>query len=155
MRNIDPTFDLYELEEDAKGIFEAAYTTYLQGNKELLEKMCGEMALGYFKVLMRKMEAEKCEPKYKYLWQIDPAYFSTAMIPEKRLPVFLFTIKTQEIHCNISKIDKRIVDGDDERLMNVEYSFAITPHQNPDLENVGHAWELIEIQPRQIVKMLV
>lgn len=155
MRNIDPTFDLYELEDDAKGIFEAAYTAYLQADLELLEKMCGEMALGYFKVLLRKMEAEKCEPKYKYLWQIDAATFSTALIPEKRLPVFVFLIKTQEIHCNISKIDKTIVDGDDERLMNYEYSFAITPHQSPDLENVGHGWEIIELQPRQVIKMLV
>jgi import inner membrane translocase subunit TIM44 len=155
MRKIDPTFDLYELEDDAKGIFEAAYTTYLNGKLDLLEKMCGEMALGYFKVLLRKMEAEKCEPKYKYLWQIDPASFSTALIPEKKLPVFIFIIKTQEIYCNISKVDKRIVDGDDERLMNWEYQFAITPHSNPDLENVGHAWEIIELQPRQVLKMLV
>ena len=71
------------------------------------------------------------------------------------MPVFIFSIKTQEIHCNISKIDRRIVDGDDERLMHYEYSFALTPHTNPDLENVGHGWELIEIQPRQVVKMLV
>lgn len=77
------------------------------------------------------------------------------MIPEKKLPVFIFSIKTQEIYCYISKIDKKIVDGDDNRLMQNEYSFALTPHLTPDLENVGHSWEIIEIQPKQVVKLLV
>ena len=67
----------------------------------------------------------------------------------------MFTIQTQEIYCNISTVDKRIVDGDDERLMRYEFSFALTLHSSPDVEAVGHSWEIIEIQPKEVLKLLV
>ena len=76
---------------------------------------------------------QKSEPKYKNLWHIDRAYFYKAFIPESRLPVFVFSIKVQEIFCNISVIDKRIVDGADDRLMQNEYLFSLTPHHTPDV----------------------
>jgi len=59
-----------------------------------LEKVCGEMALGYFKVLLKKREVEKSEPKYKYLWNVEKAFFKSASVPEEtKLPVFVFNIK--------------------------------------------------------------
>ncbi len=39
--------------------------------------------------------------------------------------------------------------------MRTEYSFALTINQNPDLEYTGHTWEIIEVQPKEIVKLLV
>jgi hypothetical protein len=39
--------------------------------------------------------------------------------------------------------------------MSMDYLFALTPHLSPSLDTVGHAWEMIMIQPREIVKMLV
>lgn len=54
MRLIDPEFDLFELEKEAKVIFENIYNLYLRGELSTLEKVCGEMALGYFKVLLKK-----------------------------------------------------------------------------------------------------
>jgi import inner membrane translocase subunit TIM44 len=50
---------------------------------------------------------------------------------------------------------KKIIDGDEERVMSMDYMFALTPHLSPSLESVGHSWEMIEIQPREVVKMLV
>lgn len=58
MRLIDPGFDLFTLEQDAKVIFENTYLTYLRGELSNLEKVCGEVALAYFKVLLKKREAE-------------------------------------------------------------------------------------------------
>ena len=58
MRLIDPEFDLFQLELDAKIIFENIYSQYLRGELSELEKVCGEMALGYFKVLLKKREVE-------------------------------------------------------------------------------------------------
>eukprot|EP00331_Platyophrya_macrostoma_P031435 CAMPEP_0176448884 /NCGR_PEP_ID=MMETSP0127-20121128/26099_1 /TAXON_ID=938130 /ORGANISM="Platyophrya macrostoma, Strain WH" /LENGTH=333 /DNA_ID=CAMNT_0017836019 /DNA_START=37 /DNA_END=1039 /DNA_ORIENTATION=- len=54
MRKMDPTFDIYELERDARGIFNDIYSAFLQGDLERIEKQCGDMALGYFKVLLNK-----------------------------------------------------------------------------------------------------
>ncbi|CAD8072647.1 unnamed protein product [Paramecium primaurelia] len=157
MRMIDPDFDLYELEKEAKVIFEQIYNLYLLGDLESLQKVCGEAALGYFKVLLKKQEAEKSEPKHKQLWNVDEIRFTRASIPDSvKLPVFVFTIKTQEIFCYVSKTDRsKIVDGDDERIMSMDYQFALTPHSNPSSDEFGHIWEMIELQPQQVVKMLV
>jgi hypothetical protein len=35
-----------------------AYIAYLNDNLKLLEKFCGEQALGYFKVLIKKREVD-------------------------------------------------------------------------------------------------
>jgi hypothetical protein len=40
----------------------------------------------------------------------------------------------------INKIDGKIIDGDDERLMSYEFQFAITPNFEIDVEKVGHNW---------------
>ena len=58
MKEIDPTFNLWELEEDAKGIFLNAYNGYLQGDLEYLEELCADSALSYFRILLKKQEAE-------------------------------------------------------------------------------------------------
>ena len=37
----------------------------------------------------------------------------------------------------------------------MDYAFALTPHLTPDIESTGHSWEMIEIMPREVVKMLI
>eukprot|EP00331_Platyophrya_macrostoma_P034874 CAMPEP_0176443002 /NCGR_PEP_ID=MMETSP0127-20121128/22154_1 /TAXON_ID=938130 /ORGANISM="Platyophrya macrostoma, Strain WH" /LENGTH=438 /DNA_ID=CAMNT_0017828129 /DNA_START=53 /DNA_END=1369 /DNA_ORIENTATION=+ len=145
MKKIDPTFDIYELERDAAGIFNDIYNAFLEGDLEKIEKQCGDMALGYFKVLLKKREADKVEPKFKELWHVEPADLIGGQVPENKYPVFTFTIRTQEIYCNISKKDQKIVDGAEDRLMYCQYNIVLTPHQNPDLEEIGHGWELVEL----------
>jgi import inner membrane translocase subunit TIM44 len=54
MKEIDPEFNLWELEDDAKGIFIDAYHHYLEGNYSYLEHLCADSALGYFRVLLKK-----------------------------------------------------------------------------------------------------
>lgn len=58
MREIHPGFSVHELEHDAKGIFELAYVYYLNDNLAKLSKFCGEQALAYFKVQIKKREAD-------------------------------------------------------------------------------------------------
>lgn len=65
MRDIQPGFNVHDFEDDAKGIFEMAYVAYLNDNLKLLEKFCGEQALAFFKVQIKKREADKCIPKYR------------------------------------------------------------------------------------------
>jgi hypothetical protein len=78
---------------------------------------------------------------------VDDAFWQNAIIPEKKLPVFIFNIKMQEIHCMVHKITKKIMDGDVDRLMSMDFRFALTLHDSPDLEIIGHKWEIIELQP--------
>ena len=58
MRKIKPGFDLWDLEEESRGIFEHAYTLYLKGDVEELELFCSETALAYFRALIKKREVE-------------------------------------------------------------------------------------------------
>ena len=69
--------------------------------------------------------------------------------------MFTFTIKTQEIHCNVSKKENKIVDGAEDRIMHCQYNFVLTPHQTPDLEEIGHGWEMVEVTMLGNVKALV
>lgn len=39
------------------------------------------------------------------------------------------------------------MDGDVDRLMSMDFRFALTLHDSPDLEIIGHKWEIIELQP--------
>jgi len=77
------------------------------------------------------------------------------MLPNNNIPVFIFTIKVQEIFCNISVTKKTVVDGGDDRVMSSDYLFAVRLHQEPDFELVGHKWEIVDIQPREVIKLLV
>ncbi|CAD8128457.1 unnamed protein product [Paramecium sonneborni] len=98
----DPNFDLYELENEAKVILEQIYNLYLVGDLESLQKVCREAAIGYFKVFLKKLEAEvfqfdiliqKSEPNHKQLWNVDEIRFTRASIPDSvKLPALIFTI---------------------------------------------------------------
>ena len=62
MKEIDPTFDVWRLEGEAqvvnlngmfiykKAVFEDTYSHYLRDDISILEKVCGEQALAYFRV---------------------------------------------------------------------------------------------------------
>ena len=58
MRKLKPGFDIWDLEEDARGIFEHAYTLFLNSDLKELELICSETALAYFKALIKKREVE-------------------------------------------------------------------------------------------------
>jgi hypothetical protein len=64
---------------------------------------------------------QRVESKHKQLWQLEDAIWQNAMIPDKSLPVFVFNIKIQEIHCLVHKITGKIVDGEDDRLMSYDF----------------------------------
>ena len=70
--------------------------------------------------------------------------------------MFEFDIKAQEIYCMVSIADKKkIIDGSDDRVMSMLYSFALSPHESPDLETFGHRWEVVSLEPKEMVKMLI
>jgi len=145
MKQIDPDFDVWELEEEAKAIFLFAYNACLMSDLESLEKVCAESALAYFKNLINTRKTQGVTPKYEELWDIEDAMLLGGHIPDKKLPTFTFTIKTQEIHCNYSIKEKKIVDGAEDRIMYNQYNFALTLHSTPDIITTGHKWEVIEL----------
>jgi len=52
----------------------------------------------------------------------------------------------QEIHCLVSIVDRnKIVDGSDDRIMSNDYMFSLRYHTDPDVEELGHRWEIVEL----------
>jgi len=155
MRKRVPGFNIYELERDAKGVFCQIYDAYLEGNLSFIEKTCGESALVYFRTLLKKREVDNVNPKYTYLWDAEVADLIGGKIPtERSQPCFTFTIRVQEVYCNINKKTNKVVDGGEDRVMQNRFNFMLTLHDNPDLELSGHPWELVEILPVEAVHML-
>jgi import inner membrane translocase subunit TIM44 len=155
MRKIVPGFDVFELERDAKGVFCQAYDAFLEGNLEFIEKVCGESALVYFKTLLKKREVDNVCPKYNYLWDSEQADLIGGKIPaESNLPRFTFTIRVQEIHCNLCRKSNMVKDGAEDKVSQNRYNFVLTLHETPDFETTGHPWEIVEILPVETVQML-
>ena len=66
------------------------------------------------------------EPKFKELWDAREADFVGGQVPDNKYPMFTFTIRTQEIYCNVSLKDQKIVDGAEDRIMYCVYNFVLT-----------------------------
>jgi len=154
MRKFVKNFDVFDLERDARGIFCDVFNAYLKGDLDYIEKTCEDAARAYFKTLLKKREVDGVYPKHQQLWESEPADFVGGRISERNLPCFTFTIRIQEIHCNISKKTEKIVDGADDRVLQNRYNFVLSPHENPDLEVVGHQWVITEVIPVEAVHML-
>ena len=71
MRKVDPDFDMFELEDDAKEIFKRLYEAYLNRDGEYVSKVCDNEARGFFLASIRGWEEMEVKPKYEIIWSID------------------------------------------------------------------------------------
>jgi len=39
--------------------------------------------------------------------------------------------------------------------MSMNFVFTLSPHMKPCVEEIGHSWEMVEIQPSEAIKLLV
>jgi len=154
MKKYQKDFDVFNLERDVRGIFEDVFNAYLAHDLTYIEKTCEDAGLAYFKTMLKKREVDGVSPKHTTLWETEPADFIAGKISERNLPSFNFTLRIQEIHCNISKKTGKIVDGAEDRVVQNRYNIAISLAENPDLENVGHKWVITEVIPVEAVLML-
>jgi len=51
------------------------------------------------------------------------------------------------LYCNICKTTGKIVDGSDDNIMGYDFIYSLKIHTEPDIETVGHKWELVELVP--------
>lgn len=77
--------------------------------------------------------------------EVGDAHIVGGRVPEKGVPRFTFNINCQEIYCHVSIHKNKIVDGADDRIIQKSYNVVFAMHDNPDLEEVGHIWELVEL----------
>ena len=74
---------------------------------------------------------------------------------EKDLPLFIFSISVQELFCNVSKKDKKVLEGNPGYIKGVQYLVSIQRHPTPDLATTGHYWKIKEIAQTGVFKQIL
>lgn len=88
------------------------------------------------------------------IW-IDKAQFIHASLPEPENPVFRFRLHCQEINCLISKTDGKVIQGDEFQVESCQYNVDLSRNCNPEVEILGHPWQIVNIERIGVVKQLV
>lgn len=159
MRKVYPEFDLFELEDDTKEIFQRLYEAYLRRELEYVEKVAEDQALGYFKASIIRWEEMQVKPKVDRIWFLDSVELHSAEIIQS-FPVFQFMIRMQDVDCLVSTKpedeDKDvIISGGVNNITSNTYLVSLMLHDNPDLEAVGHVWKIVDFRLAETHKMLV
>jgi hypothetical protein len=159
MRKVYPEFDIFELEDDTKEIFVDLYEAFLQRNDEYVQKVADGEARGFFLANMRRWEEMEVKPKFDKIWFFEGCHLEKADVVNS-YPVFLFSVKVQEIDCleSIKEEDigkDIIVQGSDKQIVSNTYIVTLTLHDEPDLEAVGHTWKITEFRLAGKQKMLL
>lgn len=157
MEAYDPDFDLNELEIEAAEVFKEFYTNFLAGNLEYLETVSGGVALGLCKAECKRRATEGWRYRYEDLLHCSDATFQLGEISQNNnAPSFQYIVTTQEINCKVSLKDpEEVTEGADDDIMQYQWRFTISRHEEPDIERSGHYWEVTELQKVGELKQLV
>src|SRR3990167_792449 len=150
MRKVYPEFDLFELEDDTREIFQRLYEAFLRRDLEYVEKVAEDQALGYFKASIIRWEEMQVRPKVDKIWFLDAVELQDASIVQS-FPVFTFMIRMQDIDCLISTKPEDegkdvIISGGENNITSSSYMISLMLHDNPDLESVGHIWRIVDFR---------
>jgi len=155
MQSFDPDFEIEDFLYEARDLFEMMYTYQLHADIETLSLFVGEQALAFWKNILTVRTKTGIEPKYKEVLSVDDITFMGGRIPDKKNACFTFSCRLREIHCNVKKGQmEEIVEGDEERVSTSIYSFTVTLHSDPALDQLGHPWEIVDVQQMDKYKAL-
>ena len=147
MQKYDPDFDLEELTDEAMEIFQEFYCNFLSGNKEYLEMVCGGTAGALCKAHIEQREKEGWVFKYEELLNCSNCFFQGGLI-EERVPQFIYHLEVQEFDekINVKTGEKFVMEGvsNSAAIMNNTYRIVLSRHDEPNIEETGHYWQITE-----------
>jgi len=155
IRKIDPDFDIFELEKEVDYMFKVFMEASLRDDLEYIEKVSASQALGQMTGIIRFRKEKKATPKYKELIWLDKAQFLSAALPEPENPVFRFRLSCQEINCLVSKADGKVIEGDENQVESCQYNIDLCRNPNPEIDIVGHSWQIVHLERIGVVKQIV
>ena len=147
MKKYDPDFDLEDLTDEAMEIFQEFYCNYLSGNTEYIDMVCGGVASAQCKALIEQRQKEGWEYKYEELLNCSNCFFQGGFI-EERKPQFVYHLECQEFDEKTcvktgNKIELEGVSNTG-AIMNNTYRIVLQRHDEPNIEETGHYWCIIE-----------
>jgi hypothetical protein len=146
MQKYDADFNLEDLTDEAKEIFQEFYCNYLCGNREYIEIVCGGTARALCKAQIELREKEGWKYKYEELLNTSNCFFQGGLI-ENRIPQFIYHIEVQEFDEKINVKTGATIEGENiskAGIMNNTYRMVLSRHEEPDIEVAGHYWEITE-----------
>jgi hypothetical protein len=154
MEAYDPDFDLHDLEKEAGEIFREFYCNFLAGNLDFLDKVSAGPALAVCKAHVKGRATQGAIYMFEEPFDCTEATFQSGEITTA--PSFTFIVTTQEIDCKVSiKDEEEIVEGSIDNLLQNQWRYTITRHDNPDIELTGHYWQVSEFAKVGELKQLV
>lgn len=84
MKKLDPDFDVFSLEDDAKEIITECYESFLKNDMEYVEKVAGGDALTFFKALRASWEHMEVKPKLEHIWHFEELSLSCKFFFDSR-----------------------------------------------------------------------
>jgi len=91
----------------------------------------------------------------KELLYVEKPDLLTARKQEKDLPLFIFSFAVQEVFCNISKKDRKVIEGNPGYIKSSQFIVSIQRHAAPDLAVTGHYWKIKEIAQTGVFKQIL
>lgn len=132
MKTRDPNFDLEEFEFEIKFIFEQLYRASLRHDIETIEQVCIGEALGYFKAIIESQKLKKSEPKFKEIFNLSQPHLESAILVNRKEPLFVLSLKFHEIFCLVDKEDsEEVVEGDYYKKVLNEFLLYVMIHPDP------------------------
>lgn len=145
MQKFDPEFDLVELHLESVEIFTEYFNAFLRGDLEYLEKFSAEAALGKAQGELKIREEQGWVPETQELIFIKEFPTFNGAKVQNGIPYFTFTHEIQEINCRVNPATGEVVEGDPSSIMSASYMFTIRRHDEPNIAETGHYWEVVDV----------
>ena len=94
---------------EMKFIFEQLYRSALRHDLEPIEPVCLGEALGYFKSIIESQKLKNSVPKFKEIFNLTHPQLESAILANRKEPLFVVSLKFHEIFCLVDKNDEEVI----------------------------------------------
>lgn len=162
---VDPEFDVYEFESDLEDMIKDLLDKLNEGDMEYIRKVVLGQALHFFNSRL-KLFNETSGAMFYELLDLSKPVFLGVNIEDKTNPKFSYSFSLKEVshiltvdnHLvrkkNLTPIERQelekqlkvaqTVPGDTE---STNVMITVAWHPNPDIENIGHPWQILVFSP--------
>jgi hypothetical protein len=162
---VDPEFDVYEFESDLEDMIKDLLEKLNDGDMEYIRKVVLGQALNFFNSRLDLFNSASGAMFYELLDLSKPVFLGVN-IEDKTNPKFSYSFTIREIS-HILTVDKHLVRKKNltpierqelEKQLKVaqtvpgetqstNFMITVAWHPNPDIENIGHPWQILVFSP--------
>lgn len=162
---VDPEFDVYEFESDLEDMIKDLLEKLNEGDMEYIRKVVLGQAVHFFNARLDLFNSASGAMFYELLDLSKPVFLGVN-IEDKTNPKFSYSFSIREISHTLT-VDKHLVRKKNltpierqelEKQLKVaqtvpgetqstNFMITVAWHPNPDIENIGHPWQILVFSP--------